>query len=723
MISDEEKRYFRWIGRSYTGAGELVELGPWLGCSTNHIVAGLEQAPAFAGRKLHVYDDFVWRSSWMDTHYDLPDRPEHHGDFKPIFERYVAGVADRIVVDKVKFVDFDGNGSLPQLTWDGRPIEIMYVDCGRTFKANEAWWQLFSPHFIPGKTIVIMQDWQLWKEQPPKWFNQTKEFTDSKGAALELVHELVGSGLAAFVYKGTSEAPAAPPADDRKWVKNETPESLARGEKDQQGLMALLDLVLREDARAIDIGANTGWIYRELRRRAPHGYHIAYEPLTHLAAKIRAEFPDADVRATALSDENGQATYTHVVEMPGYSGFLPHPYAKNEQHEHLTVPTVRLDDDLPADFAPTFIKIDVEGAEGKVFQGAAETIVRHRPVVVFEHGGASAQYGTRSEEIYDLLVGRAGLEIYDFDGNGPYTREEFPRKGYWNWLAVPPGTFESPAQTALPEVVDERPNYLLLTYDSCRLDVLQAAHTPVLDSYAPIVAAQTPANFTYAAHQAFFVGMLPNAVEPLPYHNRFVNQLLGLSAVGEVGVVEKGCAHRIASDVNVVAGLAENGYQTVGAGAMNWFKQRSLTQWFEKFAYTGTNAAGQIEFLRREIDPAKPFFGFVNFGETHDPFDFAGKPDRCPVEVQARLIEWPPVQNGVPVGSDSEAWQHQKRSAEFLDAQLPALFAGLPGNTIVILCGDHGEAFGEDGYWGHGVNHPVVQTVPLAIFRLDRKPL
>jgi hypothetical protein len=279
------------------------------------------------------------------------------------------------------------------------------------------------------------------------------------------------------------------------------------------------------------------------------------------------------------------------------------------------------------------------------------------------------------------------------------------------------------ALAAEPERTEERPSYLLLTYDSCRLDVLQEAGTPVLDSYAQIVAAQTPANFTYAAHQAFFVGMLPNALEPLPYYNRFVNQLLALGAVGEIQVVDKACAHRVDSDVNLVAGLGAAGYQTVGTGAMNWFKQHSLTQWFEKFAYTGTDARAQIEFLRREIDPSRPFFGFANFGETHDPFDFEGKPDRCPIEVQSRLIEWPPVQNGVPVGRDSEAWEHQRRSAEFLDSLLPRLFDGLPGTTIVILCGDHGEALGEDGYWGHGVNHASVLTVPLAIFRLDRKPL
>jgi arylsulfatase A-like enzyme len=51
------------------------------------------------------------------------------------------------------------------------------------------------------------------------------------------------------------------------------------------------------------------------------------------------------------------------------------------------------------------------------------------------------------------------------------------------------------------------------------------------------------------------------------------------------------------------------------------------------------------------------------------------------------------------------------------------LFDALPGDTVVVLTADHGDCFGEDGYWGHGVHHPLVYEVPLAIFRLDRQPL
>ena len=232
-------------------------------------------------------------------------------------------------------------------------------------------------------------------------------------------------------------------------------------------------------------------------------------------------------------------------------------------------------------------------------------------------------------------------------------------------------------------------NILLLTYDSCRLDVLRAAQTPVLDSFAEIRSAQSPATYTYPAHLSFFVGILPNCDEDLVYYNRFTKQLAGLVEIGEASVV-KDSLIPVASDGNLLTGLTAKGYQTVGAGAMNWFRQSVLTEGFDRFAFTGTGAAEQIDFLLDQIDPARPFFGFINFGETHFPFRFAGKDDRCPVDVRARIMTWPPVQGDGPVGRDSAAFDHQVRSAEYLDAQLPRLLSGLPPETVVVLTADHG---------------------------------
>jgi membrane-anchored protein YejM (alkaline phosphatase superfamily) len=258
---------------------------------------------------------------------------------------------------------------------------------------------------------------------------------------------------------------------------------------------------------------------------------------------------------------------------------------------------------------------------------------------------------------------------------------------------------------------------VLLTYDSCRYDVLIDAHTPVLDSFGEVLRAQTPANFTYAAHMAFFAGILPNTSDDVPYYNRFRRQLIGLTEVGELQVV-KDAALLVKSTWNVVEGLQAQGVVTIGAGAMNWFRQESLRVGFDHFRFTGTDARAQVDFILDHAPAVGPFFGFVNFGETHAPFRFEGKTDRCPVDVRARVMRWPPKESG-PVGRDNAAYDHQRLAAEFLDRELGRLLSALPSTTTVVLCADHGECFGEDGYWGHGVNHPRVLEVPLAIFRLD----
>ena len=88
---------------------------------------------------------------------------------------------------------------------------------------------------------------------------------------------------------------------------------------------------------------------------------------------------------------------------------------------------------------PALIKIDVEGAERQVIEGAIETLRRHAPIVVFEHGpGAQDEYQTSPEQVYDLLVSGAGMRIFDIDGVGPYSRTQFVDVYYkpiWNFVA------------------------------------------------------------------------------------------------------------------------------------------------------------------------------------------------------------------------------------------------------------------------------------------------
>jgi hypothetical protein len=142
----------------------------------------------------------------------------------------------------------------------------------------------------------------------------------------------------------------------------------------------------------------------------------------------------------ALSNFEGSSSFLHVRNMPAYSGFRIRSYPTKPDIETVTVHTERLDHSLPAEYVPTLIKVDVEGAELLVLEGAIETLRRYQPTVIFEHGKGSAEfYGTTPSAIFHVLSDEAGLRIFNLDGGGPYNLNEFEetynRNDYWNFVA------------------------------------------------------------------------------------------------------------------------------------------------------------------------------------------------------------------------------------------------------------------------------------------------
>jgi FkbM family methyltransferase len=199
-----------------------------------------------------------------------------------------------------------------------------------------------------------------------------------------------------------------------------------RDRLDNERLAQLLAFTLAEDSSCVDIGCHRGEVLADMVRLAPRGRHVAFEPVPDSHARLATEFPGVDVRHAAVSDSDGEAEFVVVPDQPSYSGLRERSYDGEARTERITVPTVRLDTALPADFAPRFVKIDVEGAELQVLRGAVETLRRHRPVVWFEHGiGGADRYGTTPTDVHRVLVGEAGMRIFDADGVGPYSEADF----------------------------------------------------------------------------------------------------------------------------------------------------------------------------------------------------------------------------------------------------------------------------------------------------------
>jgi FkbM family methyltransferase len=215
-----------------------------------------------------------------------------------------------------------------------------------------------------------------------------------------------------------------------------------RNTKDDWHLSLLLAFGLRPDSNCLDVGANYGRFLRDFCRVAPNGRHLAYEPIPALCDRLCRLYPTIDVRRAALANTCGTETFVHVTDtdLEAYSGFREQSYPRPANTETIEVEVRRLDDDRPPDWLPDFVKIDVEGAEGVVVAGALETLRASRPVIAFEHGrDGSEAFGVSDADLYRTLCEDVGLRIFDMDGNGPLSFDQFEEEmtTRWNWVAHP----------------------------------------------------------------------------------------------------------------------------------------------------------------------------------------------------------------------------------------------------------------------------------------------
>jgi hypothetical protein len=253
---------------------------------------------------------------------------------------------------------------------------------------------------------------------------------------------------------------------------------------------------------------------------------------------------------------------------------------------------------------------------------------------------------------------------------------------------------------------------LLITLDSCRYDTFEKAHTPNLRSIGPLHKAMAPSYFTFGSHAAMFVGFTPGIPTA---RQKFLNPKYGkffrLEGGGSPGHLP---GLFLLSGPNIVTGFARLGYVTIGTAGVGWFDPRSetgqvLTKSFEHFFYPGNtySLARQIEWVKSslEIAAGRPVFLFLNAGETHVPYYFEG-------------AAWSPADNPcVPfqtVDRLADCRIRQTACLEYVDEMLGDLLSMFT-HASTLICADHGDCWGEDGVWEHGISHEMTLTVPLLL--------
>lgn len=256
-----------------------------------------------------------------------------------------------------------------------------------------------------------------------------------------------------------------------------------------------------------------------------------------------------------------------------------------------------------------------------------------------------------------------------------------------------------------------RQDILFVCIDSLRYDVAwqeqENGGTPVLNQYGKWKKCQAPGNFTYPSHQAMFAGFFPveEGVRKMQQREKlFFSADIGMGRKAPEGAY----SFRKATWVEELAG---KGYETYCIGGVSFFDKRTElgnvlpglflhSYWSPSFGcLVKESAKNQVDFAirkLREISVEQRVMLYMNISAIHYPNYF--------------YLE----------GERKDSVQAHAAALRYVDGELERLFSAFlkRHGAFVICCSDHGTCYGEDGIWYHGVNHPIVNTVPYKHFFL-----
>ncbi|MBI2032999.1 MAG: sulfatase-like hydrolase/transferase [Candidatus Levybacteria bacterium] len=281
--------------------------------------------------------------------------------------------------------------------------------------------------------------------------------------------------------------------------------------------------------------------------------------------------------------------------------------------------------------------------------------------------------------------------------------------------------------------LDQR-SVVFITLDCCRFDTFAKSSIPFIKSLSGYSLAKTHGTYTLPAHMSFFMGYLPIAQKSLlPYYNPDVRQLWRLKSgrtrsLESVGIMLEG--------KNILDGYRNIGYQIIGSGGVRWFRNKTLTELFDTFLFYGPDdttsvfqerrinefALNNIDTIVNKVKKRKNFFLFLNCLETHVPYDTGeGSYSNQVREIinKASSIWGCKHENlkNVQVTKQELQLLHRAQIAalETVDKKIERLIKMLSRPLLIVITGDHGECFGEDMNWGHGIPYKQVMEVPLLV--------
>ena len=270
-------------------------------------------------------------------------------------------------------------------------------------------------------------------------------------------------------------------------------------------------------------------------------------------------------------------------------------------------------------------------------------------------------------------------------------------------------------------------HYVLIVFDSCRYDSFVRAHPRVMRKLGRVEKRWSYASWTAPSHFNLLMGLMPHSspkhVFASEYYKKdFVrfNERLGRSDIEFKSLVPRLYLPPFLRD--------SLGYATHARVSLPVLNPKTpVNQGFDSFRLMDKHNDMRAMVREMHFSAKRSSFWLLNVGETHYPYALPSEPED----------EWPHVQgvHGVFKHLDEhivggklvarrqrlfnqakldDLRQRQVDAVKYLDTVVEELFDIVPKNTYITITSDHGELFGEDGYFGHGpIMHEKVLEVPF----------
>jgi hypothetical protein len=270
-------------------------------------------------------------------------------------------------------------------------------------------------------------------------------------------------------------------------------------------------------------------------------------------------------------------------------------------------------------------------------------------------------------------------------------------------------------------------NYVLVVLDSCRYDSFVKARPEVMRKLGKLERRWSYASWTAPSHYNLLMGLMPHTspvhVFAAEYYKRdFLrfNERLGRSDIEFKSLVPR---------LYLPPFLQETlGYATHAMVSLPVLNPKTpLNQGFDTFRLMERHNDMRAMVRAMKFQADKPSFYLLNVGETHYPYALPDEPEDDWPRIHGVHGVFKHLDDHVVGGKLAKRQgkffdqrqlatlrQRQIRAVQYLDTVFEEMFDLLPQHTYVTITSDHGELFGEDGYFGHGpILHNKVLEVPF----------